>query len=355
MASARSRIEQAVMQQVHGGAPPTSSSAGTPAASREGLFGRLGEHGRDGDTRPAASTGPQPARAAAPAAGVEGSAPQAAPAPESPIPFSRTQVAWMANAVSAANVAAMTAFGEALGEELESVRADVAQVRFTVEETAVRVERHTSQIDSIAERVDAATASSDVAMRAVENLETRFAALLADGGMAKEARVVARIGGLGWDSTPEDLHRAATEVLTEAGILPNAHGAVAAVLNRAGRGSSAETVFTNDGSLQTARIAVRALRKELVPGRYVWLDAARTRAELRPIRALHRAADILQDVEAARPDRLPITRDAGARAVSAGGQRVFQVARDQLIWTPAGARRYAESERRDAACAAVAE
>lgn len=337
MATARNTIEQAVMQQVHGGAASSSASASPSAAGREGLFGRFGERGRDDDSRPGTT------RTAAAAEAAEGFAQHAAEAPESAIPFTRTQVAWVANAVSAANVAAMTAFGEALGAELQSVRAEAAQVRKTAEEAAVRAERHTSQIETIEDRVDAAAASSDAAMRAVEGLEARFAALLADGGVAKEARVVARIGGLGWDATPEALQRAATQVLAEAGIPPNAHGAVAAVLNRAGRGSSAETVFTNDGSLQTARIAVRALRKEIVPGRTVWLDAARTKAELRPVRALHRAADVLQDIEAARPDRLAITREVGGRSVSAGGHRVFQVAKDQLIWTPAGTRRYAES------------
>lgn len=82
------------------------------------------------------------------------------------------------------------------------------------------------------------------------------------------------------------------------------------------------------------------------------LDAARTRAETRPLCVVHRLADVLTDYESQRQDRQAMHMDMAARAVSVGSRTMAFVTSEELRWTPASQDRYSW-ELRDEAAAIV--
>lgn len=77
-------------------------------------------------------------------------------------------------------------------------------------------------------------------------------------------------------------------------------------------------MFSTADSLALAKVAVHAPRRTFGTGAPAWLDTARTRAETRPLRAIHRLAEILADYEAQRSDKASIHKDMAAKAVSVG-------------------------------------
>lgn len=69
---------------------------------------------------------------------------------------------------------------------------------------------------------------------------------------------------------------------------------------------------------------------------------------------MHRLSDILQEHEAAKPDRLAVTKEPQSRAVLVGGRRAAFVASDKVVWTPLAVGRYDAAARSDAEALAMA-
>lgn len=70
----------------------------------------------------------------------------------------------------------------------------------------------------------------------------------------------------------------------------------------------------------------------------------KTRAELAPARAIHRCGEIVQDLEARRPDGQRVEKNAGSKVVCVGGNRAFFTLHGQMKATCWATKRYAPQE-----------
>lgn len=61
-----------------------------------------------------------------------------------------------------------------------------------------------------------------------------------------------------------------------------------------------------------------------------WLDRKKTRRELAPARALHRAYDIVSDIEPRRPHTAVVNKNLGAKLLFVNGNRCLFTIQGQL-------------------------
>lgn len=285
-------------------------------------------------------------RAGAASRGWSGPAPPPPPPPQGPPPFTHDQTAWLRNVVSDAVGASIGSFASHVSAEFVAVREDLATVKFEANEAAMAASHAKDVAQTATSTAGAASRDIEEMRNSIDALSARVEALRTSE--PSDTRRVARIGLLGWDATPEVLEERAHTLLAEAGIARGAFGPVAAVTGRGGLGSAVETVFASRASLEQAKVAVRGLRRVFDGDRAAWLDEARTRAETRPVRIMHRVADVIQALEAARPDRMAVGKDPQARATTVGGRRAVFVGADKLVWTPLAINRYDAAARSDA-------
>lgn len=107
-------------------------------------------------------------------------------------------------------------------------------------------------------------------------------------------------------------------------------------------------------ALDRAVVSVKSLKHCYTQDRPAWLAAARMRAELVPVKQMHRLAAFLSDTLDAPGSPARVTRDAAARAVAVAGARVAIIAADKVVWTPQGTRNFDAATRRDAESVALA-
>lgn len=349
-AAIRGHVSQAVHRVAQAAAPqegPAERHAAPPS-------------GQGGAGSPFVPPHVAPSRASA---GGEGSQapPPGTSAAGSSVPFDIHQIAWLSSAIGESVAASLTAFGGRVHHELEGIREDIGALRFGHEETDVRLGRVHASLAELRERVESDATQT---ARRVGELEAAMAAMSSRVDAARVAapsgateRTIGRLGNLGWDTLPDVLETRAREVLKDAEVPAEAIRAVAASVGRLGRGSAVEVSFATAGHMDAAAVAVRALRRTYQDGRVVWLTAARTRAELAPVRSMHRLADFLADVvsseayhgdrQASRGTGARIARDPQRRAVSLGSERVAVVTAERVIWTRYGVGAFDESTRAD--------
>ena len=99
------------------------------------------------------------------------------------------------------------------------------------------------------------------------------------------------LAGLGDGLSNDDIIARATDVLRRAGVPAQSHAGLSSNI----RGTAVFICFKEPGLLRLAADKVRRLNVSF-DGRRVWLDARRTRAENKPARAIHRAAEALRDL-----------------------------------------------------------
>lgn len=200
----------------------------------------------------------------------------------------------------------MGAFATHDAEGFSEVRDEVAAMRFDFNEVSVRMDKAEGAATTAATSASVAANDAGEALRSMDDMQKAIDAMSskverlatsATTGSATQgpARKLARIRGSGWDVDPKKLESRATALLLDSGIRRDVFGPVGAVVNKAGLGSSAETVFATVDALEDARIAVWALRRSFGASTPAWVDVARTRAETRPLRMVHRIADMLED------------------------------------------------------------
>lgn len=293
-------------------------------------------------------TPPQPTSSAAYAAASVG--------PRAPTPFPAEQSAWLRDAVADSIAASLEAFGSRMGAEVLELRGDVERVTSAAADMSRTLAKHDRRLSTTEARIAEAEAAAAAAQKSVDALSAHVERLASTcgGSGGEEGRRLARLGGLGWDTPAADLEARAVDLLTAAGVSRQSYGPVAAAVGRSGKGSAAETVFQTCAALEEARVAVRALKRSYSQNSPAWLEVARTRAENAPVRAMHRAADLLAELERTRQDCLPVRRDAASRGIAACDTRVAYVAVEKIIWTPAGLARYSASDRSDAEAVAAA-
>ena len=155
-----------------------------------------------------------------------------------------------------------------------------------------------------------------------------------------ELRTHAVMGGLGWDETAERLMAVAQTTLTKAGVDTATFSAVTAIVSRNNEGSTAQLVFRTAGELAAAKLLVRAAQCRGWNDKNIWLDAKKSRTEMKPARLVHRIAQVLTDFEEARADKQPIEKNmVGKNVRNASGQLGWSRA-GVWIWTAIAKARY---------------
>ena len=155
-----------------------------------------------------------------------------------------------------------------------------------------------------------------------------------------EQRTHAVLGGLGWDETAERLMQVANSTLTKAGVNTATYSAVTAIVSRNNEGSTAQLVFRTPGELAAAKLLVRAAQCKGWSDKNIWLDAKKSRTEMKPARLVHRIAQVLTDFEDARADKQPVEKNMiGKNVRNASGQLGWSRA-GIWIWTAVAKARY---------------
>lgn len=160
-----------------------------------------------------------------------------------------------------------------------------------------------------------------------------------------ENRTHAVIGGLGWDMTQAQLITGAQGVLQAAQVDPQSYFGLCALVNNQDKGSLVELHFHSARALQAAKSCVRSLAQTGSSGRKVWLDAKKTRREMKPARVTKRAFQVLQEVEQARADRVQLSINLAGKYVQHPQGRVGYSWRGEWCWTQWAIDRYSDQER----------
>ena len=155
-----------------------------------------------------------------------------------------------------------------------------------------------------------------------------------------ELRTHAVLGGLGWDESAERLMEKASSTLTKAGVDTATFSAVTAIVSRNNEGSTVQMVFRTAGELAAAKLLVRAALCRGWSDKNIWLDAKKSRTEMKPARLVHRIAQVLQDFEDGRADKQQIEKNMiGKNVRNASGQLGWSRA-GIWIWTAVAKARY---------------
>ena len=160
-------------------------------------------------------------------------------------------------------------------------------------------------------------------------------------GLPHEQRTLATIGGFQWNTAGADLVKLATECLERAGVPSSDFKFLHAPRDP---GSIVSLVFTGPHKLQEARLAVKC-SKYSHGSRTIWLDAAKTREELRPARLVHRAAEAILNLEngLSENDRRKVEKVMSGKQVKAGGTVMGYTYQGNWIWAQAAVTRYDSS------------
>ena len=155
-----------------------------------------------------------------------------------------------------------------------------------------------------------------------------------------ELRTHAVLGGLGWDETAERLMTVAQSTLTKAGVDTATFSAITAIVSRNNEGCTVQLVFRTAGELAAAKLLVRAAQCKGWNDKNIWLDAKKSRTEMKPARLVHRIAQVLTDFEEARADKQAIEKNMiGKNVRNASGQLGWSRA-GVWIWTAIAKARY---------------
>jgi len=165
------------------------------------------------------------------------------------------------------------------------------------------------------------------------------------GGMPHEMRTEALLSGLGWGITPEETLTRANDILRQAGIPEDWHHGV--TVNN--RGTAIFLSFKEASQLRLASNKVRRLTVMFGQSK-PWLDARRTRAENRPNRCIHKAAEAVAELHEAitrAGQTVPyenVTKNMRLLSLTAGERGMticyFDARRMQLAWSQAALTAY---------------
>ena len=160
----------------------------------------------------------------------------------------------------------------------------------------------------------------------------------ANADIPYEQRTVAKIGGFAFDTPAAEMCDFAKAKLEVAGVnadnYSNLHSPHA-------KGSWLLLTFSTAKALQDARMTFQA-RKFESNGRKIWLDAAKTRAELRPARLIHRAFTAISDQEKDKTDTMDVEKNLKGKQVKVGQEVAAYTLNSELKWTTFARQRYGE-------------
>ena len=144
----------------------------------------------------------------------------------------------------------------------------------------------------------------------------------------------------------KDCFEKAKEILVQCAVDPESYTHLAAMH----KGGGCTLTFNSHGHLQIARqkLITAALSFAVDPRDnrkiMVFLDAAKTKEELRPALYTHRAFDILTEFEQSMPDEKVIIKDMRGKCVKIAATRIGFSLYGEWRWTPMAVSRYDESQ-----------
>ena len=285
-------------------------------------------------------------------------------------PLSKPQSSMVSDMVQAALKSALTGMGEAIEVHLAAATERLDKHDIMHKETDKKLNYTNAQVikqDELISKLISdvgglkmeAEASSARAMLAEQALaaigaagpppglaSTSAASSSAGGGgqpvfeTPYEQRTHAVLGGLGWDETAERLMAVAQTTLTKAGVDATTFSAATAIVSRNNEGSTVQLVFRTAGELSAAKLLVRAAHCKGWSDKNIWLDAKKSRTEMKPARLVHRIAQVLTDFEEARADKQPVEKNmVGKNVRNASGQLGWSRS-GVWIWTAVAKARY---------------
>jgi hypothetical protein len=191
------------------------------------------------------------------------------------------------------------------------------------------------------------TVSTQVLKETMLDMETRMTAQAArsppratgssSGEVPYELRVQARVGNLGWDDVQDVLRKRCDEFLSSLD-LPAGSYLEPSAPHRGG--SFCDVEFTSPVLLQRAKQLAynkkKVVRTDTAVGhKAIWLDARKTRVEMKPARLTHRAHEFIQGILAEKTPVVTPVKDLMGKRVSVAGAVVCFTATGQLRTTQA--------------------
>ena len=168
------------------------------------------------------------------------------------------------------------------------------------------------------------------------------------GSIPPDQRVYARMGSLGFDTDGATLLVRAKEMLEKCDVKPEEYFCLAVVRDP---GSLVSLTFNEASRLQEVRRKLQVLQHKY-PGirGTVWLDVEQSKAERKPARIIHRAAEMFADVEGGRQDKLEVLKVMNGKKIKVVGTNgigklVAFSFRGALEWSVYGQSRYDQNER----------
>ena len=147
---------------------------------------------------------------------------------------------------------------------------------------------------------------------------------------------MAKIGGFVYDTLAQEMIDFAKAKLGEAGVAPDSFRHLHSPMDK---GSWLLLTFSSPELLQDARMAFRSHAFEC-NGRKIWLDAAKTKAELRPARLIHRAFTAVTEEEATQPVKMEVEKNMKGKQLKVGRDIAAFTLNGQLKWTSFAKNRY---------------
>ena len=159
-----------------------------------------------------------------------------------------------------------------------------------------------------------------------------------------EQRTHAVLGALGWDETADRLMQVAISTLDTAGINKETYSALTAIVSRNNEGSTVQMVFRSPGELSAAKLLVRSAQCKGWSGKLIWLDAKKSRSEMKPARLVHRITQVLQDFENAMPQPQVLEKNMMGKTVRSPAGQLGWSRSGTWIWTGLAKARYSAEQ-----------
>ena len=205
-------------------------------------------------------------------------------------PFNKPQSQWLNRALGNA----LETFGAEIEQRFDAQDEKLLTQQASIAATTARTEALEKHLAELQAEIDKQSKQSPAAVSEehLDELRAKLEASCISGEVPYEQRSTAICGNLGEPTSATVCAERARAILLEVGVPADDIKAVAAT--RRVRANMAEISFADPATLRAAKLKVDILAKTLSGDRPVWLDAARTRAERRPVRLTHRAYDALR-------------------------------------------------------------
>ena len=214
-----------------------------------------------------------------------------------------------------------------------------------------------TRMEAVAAIAPTQAASSEIDLQTLRNeMQTQITTLQSSAGTNRgdpnadnpyEQRRIFRMGGLGWDTDAATLVARAKDVLQRANV--EARGLVA-LCQAGGTGSAVQGCCPDGEEVRVGRLAVAELQIKFENCRGVaWMDAQKTRKELRPARIIHRLFDTMcfheDEKKVGDPQpKIKFSKDLGAKRIECAGVHYAWSLRGHVLWADAAKSRYSEAK-----------